>query len=57
MENEWKKELRAGKKVEVEIQIIYDNKNFSKRPQKFVVNTTTTDSLKRVEYSTYEFYN
>ena len=57
MENEWKKELKAGKKVEVEIQIIYDNKNFSKRPQKFVVNTTTTDSLKRVEYSTYEFYN
>ena len=57
MEAKWQKALEEGKKVEIEIQIIYDNKNFSKRPQKFVVNTTTTDSLKRVEYSTYEFYN
>ena len=31
MENEWKKELKAGKRVEVDIQIIYDediNKRF-----------------------------
>ena len=36
MENEWKKELRAGKKVEVEIQIIYDG-NINKRPKRFLV--------------------
>ena len=37
MENEWKKELKAGKKVEVEIQIIYSTGNFSKRPERFIV--------------------
>ena len=36
MENEWKKELRAGKKVEVEIQIIYDG-DINKRPKRFLV--------------------
>ena len=35
----WKteKELKAGKKVEVEIQIIYSTGNFSKRPERFIV--------------------
>ena len=37
MENEWKKELKAGKKVEVEIQIIYSTGNFSKRSERFIV--------------------
>ena len=37
MENEWKKELKAGKKVEVEIKIIYSTGNFSKRPERFIV--------------------
>ena len=36
MENEWKKELRAGKKVEVEIQIIYDG-DINKRSKRFLV--------------------
>lgn len=36
MENEWKKELKAGKKVEVEIQIIYDG-DINKRPKRFLV--------------------
>ena len=35
MENEWKKELKAGKKVEVEIQIIYDG-DINKRPKRFL---------------------
>ena len=34
MENEWKKELRAGKKVEVEIQINY---NETQRPTDFEI--------------------
>ena len=36
MENEWKKELKAGKRVEVEIQIIYDG-DINKRPKRFLV--------------------
>ena len=36
MENEWKKELRAGKKVELDIQIIYDG-DINKRPKRFLV--------------------
>ena len=36
MENEWKKELRAGKKVELDIQIIYD-RDINKRPKRFLV--------------------
>ena len=36
MENEWKKELKAGKKVEFDIQIIYDG-DINKRPKRFLV--------------------
>ena len=36
MENEQKKELKAGKRVEVDIQIIYDG-DINKRPKKFLV--------------------
>ncbi len=36
MENEWKKELKAGKRVEVDIQIIYDG-DINKRPKRFLV--------------------
>ena len=36
MENEWKKELKAGKRVEVDIQIIYDG-DINKRPKRFLI--------------------
>ena len=36
MENEWKKELKAGKRVEVDTQIIYDG-DINKRPKRFLV--------------------
>ncbi len=36
MENEWKKELKAGKKVEFDIQIIYDG-DINKSPKRFLV--------------------
>lgn len=35
MENSWKKSLSEGKKIEVDIQIIYDLNN--KRPKRFLV--------------------
>ena len=36
MENEWKKDVTAGKKVAVASQIIYDG-DINKRPKRFLV--------------------
>ena len=37
MENEWKKELSKGNKIEVDIKMVYNKELFSKRPERFVV--------------------
>lgn len=37
MENSWKKSLSEGKKIEVDIQIIYDSDKSTKRPLGFFV--------------------
>ena len=37
MENSWKKSLSEGKKIEVDIQIIYDSDKSTKRPLVFFV--------------------
>ena len=37
MENSWKKSLSNGKKIEADIQIIYDSDKSTKRPLVFFV--------------------
>lgn len=38
MENSWKKSLSNEKKIEVDIQIIYDSDKSTKRPLVFLLN-------------------
>ena len=55
MENSWKKSLSEGKKIEVDIQIIYDSN--SKRPKRFEVKSIIVDKKGIQEIKKYKFYN
>ena len=54
---EWQKALEEGKKVEIEIKIRYPSGSESKRPDKFIINSITTDEFGNRKLSKYEFYN
>ena len=55
MEKKWKDALSEGKKVEVDIQIIYDSN--SKRPKRFEVQSIIVDKKGIQEIKKYKFYN
>ena len=55
MEKKWKDALSEGKKVEVDIQIIYDSN--SKRPKRFEVKSIIVDKKGIQEIKKYKFYN
>ena len=57
MEAKWQKALKEGKKVEIEIKIRYPSSSESKRPDKFIINSITTDEFGNRKLSKYEFYN
>ena len=57
MENTLKKALEAGKKVEVDIKIVYNKANSSKRPEKFIFKSVVTDSKGNIEIIKKSFYN
>lgn len=54
---EWQKALEEGKKVEIEIKIRYPSGSESKRSDKFIINSITTDEFGNRKLSKYEFYN
>lgn len=51
----WKDALSEGKKVEIDIQIIYDSN--SKRPKRFEVKSIIVDKKGIQEIKKYKFYN
>ena len=55
MEKKWKDALSEGKKVEIDIQIIYDSN--SKRPKRFEVKSIIVDKKGIQEIKKYKFYN
>lgn len=55
MEKKWKDALSEGKKVEVDIQIIYNSN--SKRPKRFEVKSIIVDKKGIQEIKKYKFYN
>ena len=55
MAKKWKDALSEGKKVEVDIQIIYDSN--SKRPKRFEVKSIIVDKKGIQEIKKYKFYN
>lgn len=57
MENTLKKALEAGKKVEVDIKIVYNKASSSKRPEKFIFKSVVTDSKGNIEIIKKSFYN
>ena len=57
MEAKWQKALEEGKKVEIEIKIRYPSGSESKRPDKFIINSITTDKFGNRKLSKYGFYN
>ena len=54
---EWQKALEEGKKVEIEIKLRYPSGSESKRSDKFIINSITTDEFGNRKLSKYEFYN
>ena len=57
MEAKCQKALEEGKKVEIEIKIRYPSGSESKRLDKFIINSITTDEFGNRKLSKYEFYN